>query len=455
MNWSDIFYPGNPERREKLIRRNQELLNLMENNFRATNQLTETLKKHLGWSFSPITLNEKATVKENCDVIIECIHKIQAEVEKIDMQLKKKLEPTLYEKLRNENLSVNDYQIFRNAVYNVCGVGSSASTVAVTWLIKNGTILANITSGFAKFATGLAAGVALGVVFMGIDMIIGAILGSIERNELEKALKEYDEALKEFKPASVKYQDSITEIKIQCKRFVCVSLSVEATRMLSLPSFAKKDELKKEELIRSTQTLHHYVHKYFNITNRLLVIFNTHLEQSPSPAVSADESESIEKNCTRVRDVMRLILDASEREDKHVRKSIEPALYDQIALSGVSRKVKAAVIKDLHRETLGLLGNVFGPLVTVRLANSDLGSVMPPVEQCELQSVLSLALGELVQSSARISELLCKQGNQQRSLDEAIVLVEDVLSVLKPPCDSYNDILSEVEAYVTIISENI
>ncbi|RXN04044.1 single-pass membrane and coiled-coil domain-containing 3-like protein [Labeo rohita] len=225
--------------------------------------------------------------------------------------------------------------------------------------------------------------------------------------------------------------------------------------MLSLSSFAKKDELKKEELIRSTQTLHHYVHKYFNITNRLLVIFNTHLEQSPSPAVSADESESIEKNCTRVRDVMRLILDVSEREDKHVRKSIEPALYDQIALCGVPQKVKAAVIKDLHQETLGLLGNVFGPLVTVRLANSDLESVMPPVEQCELQSVLPLALGELVQSSARISELLCKQGNQQRSLDEAIVLVEDVLSVLKPPCDSYNDILSEVEAYVTIISENI
>ncbi|KAL0195213.1 hypothetical protein M9458_008785, partial [Cirrhinus mrigala] len=216
-----------------------------------------------------------------------------------------------------------------------------------------------------------------------------------------------------------------------------------------------KDELKKEKLIRSTQTLHHYVHKYFNITNRLLVIFNTHLEQSPSPAVSADECESIEKNCTRVRDVMHLILDASEREDKHVCKSIEPALYDQIALSGVLQKVKAAVIKDLHQETLGLLGNVFGPLVTVQLANSDLGSVMPPVEQGELQSVLSLALGELVQSSARISELLCKQGNQQRSLDEAIVLVEDVLSVLKPPCDSYSDILSEVEAYVTIISENI
>uniref|UniRef100_A0A672K7N5 Uncharacterized protein n=1 Tax=Sinocyclocheilus grahami TaxID=75366 RepID=A0A672K7N5_SINGR len=219
--------------------------------------------------------------------------------------------------------------------------------------------------------------------------------------------------------------------------------------------FGKKDESKKEELIRCTQTLHHYVHKYFNITNRLLKILNTHLNQSPSPAVSADECESIEKNCTRVRDVMRLILDVSEREDKHVRKSIDPSLYEQIAFSGVSLKDKAAVIKDLHQETLGLLGNVFGPLVTVQLANSDLGSVMPPLEQHEFQLVLALALGDLVESSARITELLCEPGSRQRSLDEAVVLVEDALSVLKPPCDSYNDILSEVEAYITIISENI
>lgn len=38
---------------------------------------------HLGLSFSPITVNEKATVKENCEIIIKRIHEIQAEVEKI------------------------------------------------------------------------------------------------------------------------------------------------------------------------------------------------------------------------------------------------------------------------------------------------------------------------------------------------------------------------------------
>ncbi|ROL51225.1 Retrotransposon Gag-like protein 6 [Anabarilius grahami] len=231
--------------------------------------------------------------------------------------------------------------------------------------------------------------------------------------------------------------------------------SAEQTRMQSLPIFDKKDKMKKEDLIRRTQTLHHCVHKYFSITNRLLEILNTHLNQSPSPAVSADESESIEKNCARLRDVMHMITEVSEREDRHVRKSIEPAVYQQIALSGVSLKDKAAVIKDLHQDTLGLLGNVFGPLVTVHLANSDLGSVMPPVELHESKPVLSLALGDLVQSSARITEHLCEPGNQQKSLNEALQLVEDALSVLKPLCDSYNDILSDLEAYVTIVSGNI
>ncbi|XP_051754859.1 single-pass membrane and coiled-coil domain-containing protein 3-like isoform X2 [Ctenopharyngodon idella] len=217
--------------------------------------------------------------------------------------------------------------------------------------------------------------------------------------------------------------------------------------------FGKKDELKKEELIRSTQTLHHYVHKYFSITNRLLEILNTHLNQSPSPAVSENENESIEENCARVRNVMGLILDVSEKENKHVRKSIEPALYERIAFSGASLKDKASLIKDLHQKTMGLLGNVCGPVVAVQLANSDLGSVMPPVEQNGFQPVLLFALGDLVQSSARITELLC--GSGEKSLGEAVEVVEEALSVLKPPCDSYNDILSEVEAYVTIISENM
>ncbi|XP_026119873.1 single-pass membrane and coiled-coil domain-containing protein 3-like [Carassius auratus] len=190
MSWSVIFYPGNPERRERLIRKSQELRELMKNNFRATNQLIEALKEHLGLSFRPVALNEKATVKENCDVIIERIHEIQAEVEKIDQKMKAKLEPTLYEKLKKMSLSVPDYQLLSGSVGAVCGVAGSAAVIAV-------------------------AAVVVGVLFMGIDMIISAILGGIERDQLERALEEYDRALEEFRPASEKYQDSITYVRMR------------------------------------------------------------------------------------------------------------------------------------------------------------------------------------------------------------------------------------------------
>ncbi|XP_073688689.1 single-pass membrane and coiled-coil domain-containing protein 3-like [Garra rufa] len=175
MSWSDIFYPGNPERRERLQRKHQKLLDLMKNNFHATNQLIETLEKHFGWSFSPISLNEEATVKENCDVIIERIREIQAKVEKIDTQLKEKLEPTLYEKLKNMNLSVKVH------------------TLAL------GTAL-------------------LGVGIFPIGMIIGAVAGSTERNQLERDLEEYEKALQEFKPASEIYQDNIIYVRIRLEK---------------------------------------------------------------------------------------------------------------------------------------------------------------------------------------------------------------------------------------------
>ncbi|XP_051539545.1 single-pass membrane and coiled-coil domain-containing protein 3-like isoform X2 [Myxocyprinus asiaticus] len=216
MSWSDIFYPENPERREQLIRKNQELKELMKNNFRATNQLIEVLNKHLCLSFSPIYLNEKATVKQNCDVMIECIHKIQAEVGRIDKELKKNLEPTLYEKLRNnKSLSTTDLKLVGNVISAVCGIAAVTSTFVVGWLIMNGMILARITAIFTTIGTGLLASCVLGVIFMGVDMIVSAILGSIERDQLKKALKEYDEVLDEFRPASERYQDSITYVRIR------------------------------------------------------------------------------------------------------------------------------------------------------------------------------------------------------------------------------------------------
>ncbi|XP_057188287.1 single-pass membrane and coiled-coil domain-containing protein 3-like [Triplophysa rosa] len=215
MNWSDIFYPENPKSRENLIRKSQEVLELMKNNFRATNQLIEVLQEHLGLHFSPVKVNEKATVKENCDVLIERIREIQVEVGKIDRELKEELDPALYEKLRRKDLSIPERKKVLTVLRGVhCCVATLASAYIVGWLFQNATMLANITGVCGVIAKGLIGCVVFGVLFMGADMIFQAILGYFERDELERALKDYDNVLEDFRPESVKYQDSITEVKV-------------------------------------------------------------------------------------------------------------------------------------------------------------------------------------------------------------------------------------------------
>nr|XP_055074677.1 single-pass membrane and coiled-coil domain-containing protein 3-like isoform X2 [Misgurnus anguillicaudatus]XP_055074678.1 single-pass membrane and coiled-coil domain-containing protein 3-like isoform X2 [Misgurnus anguillicaudatus] len=216
MNWADIFYPENPKLRETLIRRSQEVAELMKNNFRATNQLIEILRKHLRLCFNPITLNERATVKANCDVLIQRVREIQAQLAKIDEKLMKELEPDLYEKLKKKDLSILERAKVSGVLRGIqFGLAGFAAPFVLSWLFQNVTILASITGTCGVIATGLLGYVVFGVLLMGIDMIIQAILGSIERDRLKQALKEYDNALKDFRPASINYTESITRVKLK------------------------------------------------------------------------------------------------------------------------------------------------------------------------------------------------------------------------------------------------
>ncbi|XP_057202375.1 single-pass membrane and coiled-coil domain-containing protein 3-like [Triplophysa rosa] len=217
MSMSDIFFPGNPERREKVIRKSQELLELMQDNFDATNELIDILSKHLQLSFRKISLKKSATIKVNCDVLIERIHEIQAAVEKINKKLKEELEPALYEELRNMNLSVcvNKYRTISAVLRGVCSLAAIGSIAVVGWLIYNGTILTSIQMVCGVIGTQLLAGFVIGLAFIGIDAIFSYFIGSAERDRLEKAIEEYDRALKDFRPASKIYQRSITRVIIR------------------------------------------------------------------------------------------------------------------------------------------------------------------------------------------------------------------------------------------------
>lgn len=218
MSLSDLFYPGNPEKREKIIRRSQELIDLMKSNFEATNSLTEMVNKHLHSSFSPITLDEKATVKENCDVMIERVNQILAKVKEVDEELKKKLEPTLYESLQHISLqSFNNIPAAdKTAIKSVC---QFPAAVLVKSLMKNMRSLTGIIFIFACISTGVVGSILMGLVvgFVITDVVVSGILGYIEQCKLDKALEEYEEALSEFRPASKNYEKAIYEVMFLLK----------------------------------------------------------------------------------------------------------------------------------------------------------------------------------------------------------------------------------------------
>jgi len=62
MSWGDIFYPGNPGRRDEVVRLSTKLHTLMEFNFDATNDLIDMLNDNAGHSskLSHVTLDNQA-----------------------------------------------------------------------------------------------------------------------------------------------------------------------------------------------------------------------------------------------------------------------------------------------------------------------------------------------------------------------------------------------------------
>lgn len=217
---SDIFYPGNPARRRKVVQESQRLYDYMKANFRATNALSDFLNSHVNKAhFDNIYVNENQTIKENCNVLINRIDEIQAIIKKVDEKIKEKLDPTLYRKLTDRNVSFkNRAQIAENVLHVVAGVVATAAAIAVCVAIASGGILAPVVAVIGVVATSTIAGVlvsALGGLVL--DAIFQAISGAIERDKLEETIKNLEKANAEFGPASEKYTDTIWEVLAELK----------------------------------------------------------------------------------------------------------------------------------------------------------------------------------------------------------------------------------------------
>ena len=216
----DLFYPGNPERRRKVIQLSQKLYDYIKANFRATNVLSKFLNDHVVKAhFEPIDVDENQTIKFNSDVLCQRIKEIQNIIGKIDRKLAEELDPKLYRKLTDVDVSFEDrVQTASNVLHVVAGIVATAAAVAVCVTIASGGILAPVVAVLGVVATTAIASVVVGALGgLVLDAIFQAITGAIERDKLEEAIKHIESACDEFIPASEKYTDTIYEVLAEVK----------------------------------------------------------------------------------------------------------------------------------------------------------------------------------------------------------------------------------------------
>lgn len=222
MAQSDFLYPQNPRRRQEVNRLHQQLLDCLSDSFQVTNKLTGVLNTHLGCRLAFIEMKSDGTIKENCDIIIKAMTKIQKELQKIDEALKDQLEPTLYRKLQDiKERETEKIAIVQKVISVILGEATSAASAVAVKLVGSSVttgIISKLVSVLAHIGTSLLGSIGVAVLSLGIDTIIQAILGAVERTQLQAAIRSYEKHLEEFKAASAKYHHAITEVATAVKR---------------------------------------------------------------------------------------------------------------------------------------------------------------------------------------------------------------------------------------------
>ena len=223
MSWGDIFYPGNPGRRDEVVRLSTKLHTLMEFNFDATNSLIDLLNKDVKPSspISKVNVDNTASVETNCQTLLNKMDEVMRVVDKVDEDMAKKLEPEAYKQLKLPDMKFKDrIALAKKAVSAGLSVAATVAGVVLVGAIKGGIILTKIVAAIGVIKTCAVASLVLGVLTLGIDMIASAIIGAVERDKLEAAIDELETAVNTFDPASKEYTKTITRVEIYLEMYL-------------------------------------------------------------------------------------------------------------------------------------------------------------------------------------------------------------------------------------------
>ena len=217
INWGDTFYPGNPERRDKVTALATRVYTVMEQNFSATNDLIDLLNENVTMTkkLQHISVDHGKSIKTNSDRFIARMDEIKAIVATVDADLAKRLDPDIYRDLKSPDLDFSKKVQKAEKIFNATlSVIATIAGIALCFAISGGALLPGMVAIMGVAGTSAVAGIVLGTFMLGIGMIYGAISGAIERDKLEEQIDDLEDLLESFEPASKKYQKDIIYVQI-------------------------------------------------------------------------------------------------------------------------------------------------------------------------------------------------------------------------------------------------
>lgn len=221
MNLSDLLYPDNPKRRQEVTDLHQKLLECLQLDFKATNELIDMLNVHLGAGLPHIAMKGDGTIKENCDIIIHVLQEIQQEVWKLNRDVKGKLEPGMYRRLYDlKQPELGKIALARGIVSTILGDAmAAAGTVAMKLMCSNivTVTMSKLLALLAQIGVSVLGGLGIGILGLGLDIILHAILGAVERDTLLASIQSYEQHLAAFEDASEAYQAAVAELSASAK----------------------------------------------------------------------------------------------------------------------------------------------------------------------------------------------------------------------------------------------
>ena len=214
MIFDDLFYPGNPGRRQEVANLRGEIIAIFKNYKTAWNDNAALLNGIFAQVQNPTYAGMTLlTLQKNIesDTVGDCINEINDVISDTNTKLDKLVEDIGLSQLLPADWKEKGCTIDQIGAENVRKIGqiasgltSSAAAAFIGYYVFTGvtvavsliTAVTGVTTGLLSMCGGVLAGALLGgVAFVITDLIASAITGAIERKELNEAI----DALKKLK----------------------------------------------------------------------------------------------------------------------------------------------------------------------------------------------------------------------------------------------------------------